>query len=291
MKKFKDPCWKDYEMVGMKDKNGKKVPNCVPVEEEVVKKTPTEVNSPHNAMAFDGPYTKAGDVKDKSGAIHKAMSRARDLARKSLAQHKKVKENGHVKEDVEQIDEISKSTLGSYIKAASHDVATKGALTRHHAEKSQRERDKQDYSSAKKSMDSADKTFAAGWKRRMNMAKAVDRLTKEEVEQFDESVLDKFILAKGIDPSKLSRDKKLVHAKSKDFSDWKSERKFNESYKAEIVKEAWKKAKSKLTETGSDSGADDEAVQAPKKKKSNGKDAFNKDPVLSSAITKPTESA
>ena len=32
----KDPCWKDYEMVGMKDKNGKKVPNCVPKNEEVV---------------------------------------------------------------------------------------------------------------------------------------------------------------------------------------------------------------------------------------------------------------
>jgi len=28
-----DPCWKDYKMVGMKDKGGKKVPNCVPVEE------------------------------------------------------------------------------------------------------------------------------------------------------------------------------------------------------------------------------------------------------------------
>ena len=26
----KDPCWKDYEMVGMKDKGGRKVPNCVP---------------------------------------------------------------------------------------------------------------------------------------------------------------------------------------------------------------------------------------------------------------------
>jgi len=25
-----DPCWKGYEMVGMKDKNGKEVPNCVP---------------------------------------------------------------------------------------------------------------------------------------------------------------------------------------------------------------------------------------------------------------------
>ena len=26
----KDPCWKDYQQVGMKEKNGKKVPNCVP---------------------------------------------------------------------------------------------------------------------------------------------------------------------------------------------------------------------------------------------------------------------
>lgn len=29
-KKKKDPCWKDYEMIGMKEKNGKEVPNCVP---------------------------------------------------------------------------------------------------------------------------------------------------------------------------------------------------------------------------------------------------------------------
>jgi hypothetical protein len=27
-----DPCWKDYKMVGMKNKNGRKVPNCVPKE-------------------------------------------------------------------------------------------------------------------------------------------------------------------------------------------------------------------------------------------------------------------
>ena len=39
MKKFKefveedkDPCWKDYKMLGMKKKNGKKVPNCIPEE-------------------------------------------------------------------------------------------------------------------------------------------------------------------------------------------------------------------------------------------------------------------
>ncbi|MFD2246724.1 hypothetical protein [Pontibacter ruber] len=26
----KDPCWKGYEQAGMKDKNGKQVPNCIP---------------------------------------------------------------------------------------------------------------------------------------------------------------------------------------------------------------------------------------------------------------------
>ena len=29
----KDPCWAGYEMIGMKDKNGRKVPNCVKEEE------------------------------------------------------------------------------------------------------------------------------------------------------------------------------------------------------------------------------------------------------------------
>jgi len=29
-KKLKNACWKGYEAYGMKKKNGKKVPNCVP---------------------------------------------------------------------------------------------------------------------------------------------------------------------------------------------------------------------------------------------------------------------
>lgn len=29
-KKNKKPCWKGYEMIGMKKKGGKNVPNCVP---------------------------------------------------------------------------------------------------------------------------------------------------------------------------------------------------------------------------------------------------------------------
>ena len=31
-----DPCWKGYEMIGKKNKNGKEVPNCVPVKEEII---------------------------------------------------------------------------------------------------------------------------------------------------------------------------------------------------------------------------------------------------------------
>lgn len=29
-KKSKGPCWEGYEMIGMKTKGGRKVPNCVP---------------------------------------------------------------------------------------------------------------------------------------------------------------------------------------------------------------------------------------------------------------------
>jgi hypothetical protein len=32
--KEKDPCWKGYEQYGTKKKNGKEVPNCVPVKED-----------------------------------------------------------------------------------------------------------------------------------------------------------------------------------------------------------------------------------------------------------------
>ena len=39
-KKMKDdPCWKDYEMVGTKKKNGKEVPNCVPKEDVSLEST------------------------------------------------------------------------------------------------------------------------------------------------------------------------------------------------------------------------------------------------------------
>ena len=35
VKEMENPCWKGYEMVGTKKKDGKEVPNCVPVKEDI----------------------------------------------------------------------------------------------------------------------------------------------------------------------------------------------------------------------------------------------------------------
>ena len=62
-------------------------------------------------IPFDGPYKKVKrNVKDKSGAVHTPMSRAKDLAKKAMK-----------KEEVE-LDEISAETKASYKKKAGEEV-------------------------------------------------------------------------------------------------------------------------------------------------------------------------
>ena len=48
LKEDDNPCWKGYEMVGTKMKNGKEVPNCVPVKE---------------GKLTEGPKIRKGDIK------------------------------------------------------------------------------------------------------------------------------------------------------------------------------------------------------------------------------------
>ena len=118
------------------------------------------------------------------------------------------------KEEAEQVDELSKATLGSYIKKASHDVATKSAATGRYGEKSRKHSD-----DAKKGDDSnwmntlgarsankvADMFFKQSWKRRGGIAKAVNKLTKEGAEQVDE--LSKATLGSYIKKSSQSASK------------------------------------------------------------------------------------
>ena len=63
--KLKDACWKGYTAVGMKTKNGRKVPNCVPVNEEEIEeevcpvcgKSPCECEKPTTGpVATDKPF-------------------------------------------------------------------------------------------------------------------------------------------------------------------------------------------------------------------------------------------
>jgi hypothetical protein len=90
----------------------------------------------------------------------------------------------------EEINEISKKKLGDYIKVASHDVATKSAATGRYGDRANRARDefkKGDYSNftqGKKDDEFAEKMFKKSWNRRKGIAKAVDKLTKEEKAPF-----------------------------------------------------------------------------------------------------------
>lgn len=65
---------------------------------------------------FDGPYTKTpGNVKDKSGAVHTPMSRARDLARKAMSNmaQKKVDEGKQDPAEYDQEGDMAKTQLRS----------------------------------------------------------------------------------------------------------------------------------------------------------------------------------
>ena len=92
----KDPCWKGYEMIGMKKKGGRKVPNCVPVEE--AKKEPVYT---HEKGPLYGTVTDHGEGKfstrRKVGMFWRTKSHKSKESAIAHLQNKKLKE--------EQIDE------------------------------------------------------------------------------------------------------------------------------------------------------------------------------------------
>ena len=67
-----DPCWKGYNMVGTKEKNGKKVPNCVPEETEIEEATYQGKEVPLNKpMAGDVKKSKVYVDPDGDGKAQK----------------------------------------------------------------------------------------------------------------------------------------------------------------------------------------------------------------------------
>lgn len=145
----------------------------------VRKAVPSAIKNSASAKAY-GDLTKitrdkSADKKAKED-FHTAANRQRgiNLAVKKLAN-----------EEVE-LDEVSKATLSSYIKKASHDVATKSAATGRHGERANKEADHRkktgDMSNYRQGRDDdakADKFFKQSWKRREGIAKAADKLAKD----------------------------------------------------------------------------------------------------------------
>ena len=112
----KDPCWKGYEMIGMKKKGTRKVPNCVPVkEEEQIDEISTKL-----ARSYLSKATDVGSNKRRTQGVFRARGKM------TGEPYEKVDKSGitvgHVYPKVltkeEQIDELKKSTLGSYLKKA-----------------------------------------------------------------------------------------------------------------------------------------------------------------------------
>lgn len=127
-----------------------------------------------------------GSKKDRSKAIVLAGKKAY-----SIPSEPKIRATN---EEI-QLDEISKKTLASYIKKASHDVATKSAATGRYAERANKEEDNRkknnDYSGYRQGREdnkTADKMFNKSWKRRKGIEKAADKLAKDDT--FSEEVMN-----------------------------------------------------------------------------------------------------
>ncbi len=84
------------------------------------------------------------------------------------------------KEEVEELDEISKSTLGSYVKKATKDARIHGMIATDFEHRAKASR-KPSYKETAKNI--SDKYKSRAWKREAGIGKAVDKLTKEENEE------------------------------------------------------------------------------------------------------------
>ncbi len=122
------------------------------------------------SAAIKGKSMKEEEDRSKLDSFLKGMDGNKLHAatkKRSPTQHVMKDKKDVQKEEVEQIDELSKKTLGSYVKKASRNLA--GREYKRGAEK-----------------DASTSNLQKSYKRDMGIAKAVDKLTKEEVENLDE---------------------------------------------------------------------------------------------------------
>ena len=195
----------DYTMTGHKEKNtstGRQYSKVLPDydDEDDVKSakksvttgaTPQEKRGrgrPKGVGAKAGQYKPRDPEKKAASAAKAAASKAATKAKKAALTNEDCEEifegltfddiiEMMLEEEYEQLDELSKATLGSYIKKASKDVGSKNFTSGFF------DRDADDYG---ENMPAKRKSYAAlqkGDKRQAGLEKATDRLTKESVDE------------------------------------------------------------------------------------------------------------
>jgi hypothetical protein len=125
----------------------------------------------------DGEHTSFTDETNRKVSAHREGDNvhlsAKGTSRKTTVAH------SHFNESVEQIDELKKSTLSSYVKKASDDRADTG----YHSGYWDRAND-----GAKPEYKSQAEKEAGQEKRKVGINRALKRLTKEETEQIQEAI-------------------------------------------------------------------------------------------------------
>ena len=128
-----------------------------------------------------------------------------------------LKHSAKTNEEVEQVDELSKKTLGSYVKKAADDVSYHSFM----AGDLSRKKDKESLSADKKS-----------FSRQKGIEKAVDKMTKEEVEQVDERTLT---------PAETKKKEEIVKSMKKGTAGFK--KRYGERWKEVMYATATSRAK------------------------------------------------
>ena len=80
-----DPCWKGYQMVGKKMKNGREVPNCVPVKEDTNEPIESHATLTRKAQIVKDAFKSK---KDKQNAKDEASDKFQSEPELSSAIHK-----------------------------------------------------------------------------------------------------------------------------------------------------------------------------------------------------------
>lgn len=151
---------------------------------QVMANKASELIAQHKEVVAKSMFEGMNDQSDEDSTQKKNEYTQKIIVDKS-GKKRKVYAKEDVELDDEELNELKSSTLASYVKKASHDVAAKGALTRSWSELSGRQKAEDKWVDAKQSSEKADKIFNKSWKRRQSMAKAVDKLASRADESVD----------------------------------------------------------------------------------------------------------